>query len=59
MTKKEYLKPSTEVVVLNHQQPLLAGSGLNAPSDYIAGDDPFEEELAPLFNDVDLDSYFK
>ena len=41
MKKKEYEKPSLEVVVLNQKPTLLAGSGLNDPTDYPDGGDPF------------------
>lgn len=41
MKKKEYEMPSLEVVVLNQQSTLLAGSGLGNPSDYPGIDDPF------------------
>ena len=41
MKKKDYQKPATEVVKLNHQAALLTGSGLNDPTDYTGGLDPF------------------
>lgn len=41
MKKKKYEKPSLEVVVLNQKPTLLAGSGLNDPTDYPDGGDPF------------------
>ena len=45
MKKKEYEKPSLEVVVLKHQPQLLAGSQLDGqlsdPEDYSLQDDPF------------------
>ena len=39
--KRKYEKPSQRVIVLQHQAHLLAGSGLNNPSDYPGGGDPF------------------
>jgi len=42
MTKKRlYEKPSMKVVLLKRQPQLLAGSGLNDPSDYPDGGNPF------------------
>ena len=45
MKRKEYEKPTIEVVELQQQQQLLAGSQLdgqmNDPEDYILEDDPF------------------
>jgi len=42
MTKKRlYEKPSMKVVLLKQQPQLLAGSGLNDPSDYPDGGNPF------------------
>ena len=44
MRRKEYEKPTMEVVELKQQQQLLAGSTngqLNDPEDYILEDDPF------------------
>ena len=41
MKKKQYVKPSVEVVELKQQTQLLAGSGLGNPSDYPDGGDPF------------------
>ena len=42
MTKKRlYEKPSMKVVLLKSQPQLLAGSGLNDPSDYPDGGNPF------------------
>ncbi len=41
MKKKEYEKPSVQVVLLKQRPQLLAGSGLNDPSDYPDGGDPF------------------
>lgn len=44
MKQKKYEKPSIEVVELKQQEALLAGSGgLETPSDYTKGDDPFAE----------------
>ena len=44
MKKKKYEKPSLEVVKLQVQNQLLAGSGgLNGPSNYGGGGDPFAE----------------
>ena len=42
MKKKQYLKPSLEVVVLKQQQHLLAGStgSVNNPSSFGDGGDP-------------------
>ena len=39
--KKEYEKPSMRVFELKQQPQLLAGSGLNDPSDYPDGGNPF------------------
>lgn len=39
-----YEKPSLEVVVLNQQSTLLAGSGLESPDNYQGGEDPFADE---------------
>ena len=41
MKKKEYLKPTIDIVKLKQQPQLLAGSGLGDPSDYPGGGDPF------------------
>ena len=45
MKRKEYEKPTAEVVELKQQQQLLAGSQLdgqmNDPEDYLLEDDPF------------------
>ena len=41
MKKKQYEKPSIEVVELKQQPALLAGSGLDDPTDYPDGGDPF------------------
>ena len=42
MTKKKiYEKPSMQVFELKQQPTLLAGSGLNDPTDYPDGGDPF------------------
>jgi len=44
MKKKQfYEKPSMEVFKLKQQPTLLAGSGLNDPTDYSDGGDPFAE----------------
>ena len=39
--KKKYERPSMEVFELKQQQQLLTGSGLNDPTDYIPGGNPF------------------
>ncbi len=39
MKKKEYLKPTIDIVKLKQQQHLLAGS-LDEPDDYESGGDP-------------------
>lgn len=39
--KREYEKPSMQVFELKQQPQLLAGSGLNDPTDYTPGTDPF------------------
>lgn len=39
--KREYEKPSMKVFELKQQPQLLAGSGLNDPTDYTPGTDPF------------------
>jgi hypothetical protein len=41
MKRKEYQSPTIDVVELKQQQHLLAGSGLNDPTDYPDGGDPF------------------
>ena len=41
MKRKEYERPTIDVVELKQQQQLLAGSGLNDPTDYPDGGDPF------------------
>lgn len=44
MKRKEYEKPTMEVVELQQQQQLLAGSTtgqMDDPDDYFLGDDPF------------------
>ena len=42
MKKKQfYEKPSMQVFELKQQPQLLAGSGLNDPTDYTPGTDPF------------------
>jgi len=38
--KRKYEKPSTRVVELHHCTMLLAGSGLNDPTDYPGSGDP-------------------
>jgi len=43
MKKKEYERPTMQVVQLKQQPTLLAGSGLNDPTDYPGGGDPFAE----------------
>lgn len=44
MKKKMYEKPSLEVVELKQQEALLAGSGgLETPSGYTGGTDPFAD----------------
>lgn len=43
MKKKEYQTPMTEVIVLEQQAQLLAGSGLGDLSDYPNDGDPFSE----------------
>jgi len=39
--KRLYEKPSTEVVMLQQQSTLLAGSSLSDPANYPNGGDPF------------------
>ena len=39
--KREYEKPSMQVFELKQQPALLVGSGLNDPSDYPNGGNPF------------------
>ena len=41
MKKKLYEKPAMQVFELKQQPQLLAGIGLNDPSDYPGGTDPF------------------
>ena len=43
MKRKEYERPTMQVVELKQQPQLLAGSGLNDPTDYPDGGDPFAE----------------
>ena len=43
MKKKEYERPTMQVVQLKQQPTLLAGSGLGNPEDYSDGGDPFAE----------------
>ena len=40
-TKKKYKKPAMQVFELRQQPQLLAGSGLNDPTDYPKQPDPF------------------
>ena len=42
MKKKEYERPTMQVVQLKQQPTLLAGSGLNDPTDYPEQPDPFQ-----------------
>lgn len=41
MKKKQYEKPSVEVVELKHRTMLLAGSGIGDPTDYPNQGDPW------------------
>ena len=41
MKRKDYEKPSTEVVMLQQRSMLLAGSSLNDPENYPNQGDPF------------------
>ena len=41
MKKKEYERPTMQVVKLKQQPLLLAGSGLGNPEDYPNGGNPF------------------
>ena len=41
MKKKDYQKPTMNIVKLQHRTQLLAGSGLNDPNDYTPGGNPF------------------
>ena len=41
MKKKEYEKPAMQVFELKQQPQLLASSGLNDPTDYQEGPNPF------------------
>jgi hypothetical protein len=43
MKRKDYKKPTMEIVLLKSGQPLLAGSDLKDPDDYTNGGDPFSE----------------
>ena len=47
MKKKEYERPTMQVVQLKQQPTLLAGSGLNDPTDYPDGGDPFNPVPVP------------
>ena len=40
MKKKEYERPTMQVVQLKQQTQLLAGSGLDEPNEYPDGGDP-------------------
>ena len=40
--KRKYEKPSSRVIELQQRTMLLAGSGLNDPTDYPGGGDPFQ-----------------
>jgi len=42
MKKKEYERPTMDVVEVKQQAQLLAGSGLGNPEDYPDGGDPFQ-----------------
>ena len=42
MKKKLYEKPSMKVYELQQRAQLLAGSGLNDPTDYPGGGDPLD-----------------
>ena len=42
MKRKEYERPTMQVVQLKQQPQLLAGSGLGNPEDYPNGGDPFQ-----------------
>ena len=54
MTKKEYLKPEMEVVMIQQQSQILAGSvdanGMNTGLQ----EEEVEEGLAPFFNGLEL-----
>ncbi len=39
--KRKFEKPEIRVIELKQQPQLLVGSGLNDPTDYPGGDDPF------------------
>ena len=41
MKRKNYERPTMQVVELQHRTMLLAGSPLNNPDDYPDGGDPF------------------
>ena len=54
MTKKEYLKPEMEVVKIQQQCQILAGSvDSNGLNDTLI-DEEVEEGFAPFFNDLEL-----
>lgn len=54
MTKKEYLKPEMEVVKIQQQCQILAGSvDPNGLNDTLI-DEEVEEGFAPFFNDLEL-----
>ena len=42
MKKKEYLKPTIDIVKLKQQQQLLAGSGVDKPDPYTPGGNPLD-----------------
>lgn len=52
MIKKEYLKPEMEVVMIQQQSQILAGSNYGV-NDTLQGEE-VEEGFAPFFNGLEL-----
>ena len=50
--KKGYKKPIMDIIPFQQETQLLAGSGLNTPSPFEPGDDPFQ---APEIGAIDPD----
>ena len=55
MIKKEYLKPEMEVVMIQQQSQILAGSiDANGINNELLLDDPVEDGFAPFFDGLEL-----
>jgi len=57
MKKKNYVIPTIDVVVLQQQCPILAGSAI--VEDYVDGGDPFSETPSPVGDFFDNEDLFK